>query len=161
MESYNRLETLSKSSAYSKLIEIGNSNKDVDVSKYISEMVGSDSVPFDVLVFINKYIPIPQLETYNSIYWKRRKNPLYRNMVNESLPPIDKALALSSFMTRAIITMKDLPESNRQEYADIMNIPIISEAISRYTNYGDSDTLEEVFMMVRDVFKKLYSRGDE
>lgn len=154
MESYS-LRTLSRADVYSSIIEIGN-QENLDLSDLLSEVMHSEDIPYKAIAFINHYKPLPQLMTYNSIYEKKNKNPLYRNIVNESLPTIERAIALSSLLTRSIITMKSLPEEDHQAYANIMNIPVIAEAISRYTNYGDSDMLDEVFMMVRDVFKNLY-----
>lgn len=152
-----KLKYLTKSSAYEILLNIKNSGDDT-ANKYLAMMVGSQKVPYDVVAYINRYKSLPQLETYNRIYERRRKNPLYHNLVNESSSDIDKALALSSLITQSLIRMKELDDNDKKVYADIMNIPIISSAITKYTMYGDSSDLNDVFMMVREIFKRLFSK---
>lgn len=158
MES-SKIKSLTKSDIYSKLINIR--PKDKDANKYLSMMVGTDSIPYEVLVYVNRFDPIPQLETYNRIYERRRKNPLYKNLVNENLPDIEKAIALSSLLTQSFIRMKELNEEERIEYSDIMNISVITDALSRYSVLGDTEYLTEIFLLVRDVFKKLFYKKED
>lgn len=148
------MRTITKSTAYSKLKEIKESG--IDTNKYLRDLVNSDSVPYNVLIFINKYSPIEQLYTYNKIHENRRKNPLYKNIVNENAEVEDMALALSSILTQTLIHAKDLSEIYRTEYYSIMNTDLILEALSSYTINNDSKKLTEIFLGIRDVFKNLY-----
>lgn len=149
------MKGVDKAYAYAKLYSIKEEHN-VDVSKYMKVLAESDSIPYEVIIFINKYYPIPQLATYNNIYEKRHNNPLYKNLVNESLPDEEKAVALASLLTRAFISAKMLEEQYRKEFSDIMHVELICEALCEYSN-GDAKKLNEVFFMIRDLMKKLYN----
>ena len=87
------------------------------------------------------------------------KSPLYKNLVNENASDEDQAIALSSLLTQTLIHTKQLVKENNeddvQEYADIMNVSAITEALNDYVN-GDSTKLNETFLEVRNVVKTLY-----
>lgn len=150
------MKLLDKSTAYAKLFDI-KENYSVDISKYIKEMAGNETIPYEVVIFINKYYPLPHLETYNRIYEKRSKNPLYKTLVNENSSPEEQSVALSSFLTQIMITGKSLSESDRRQYYNIMSVDLIAEALGSYAS-GNSEKLTNTFMMVRDMFKNLYRK---
>ena len=152
------MKAINRSMAYADLKYI-KENFNVDTSKYVREVAQSDNVPVSTVLFINKYKPLEQFYTYNKIHENRRKNPLYKNLVNENLAEPEKAIALSSFVTQSMIHNKDLlkegKENDSREFLDIMNVNTVLEALSDYSN-GSSDKLNECFNMVREVFKKLF-----
>ena len=128
----------------------------VSVKEHLELTVGEDIVPMPTLVFINKYYPIESFKTYEDIYNKRYKNPLYKNLVNEKSSSEDKAIALSSLLTRAMIRMSNINEKNRKDYATEMKIKEISEALNLYSYNKDSSKLNEVFSDIRLTIKELY-----
>lgn len=152
------MKTINKSRAYAYLNRIKNECK-VNVSPYIHKVAMSETVPYDVLIFINKHIGLPQLYTYNEIYKRMNKNPLYKNLVNENLDDENQAIALSSLLTQTLIHTKQMVKENEQEdvqeYAELMNVRAITEALNDYVN-GDSTKLNETFLEVRNVVKTLY-----
>lgn len=152
------MKAITKNTAYARLAEI-KEKYDVNISPYMHRIAESENVPYDVLIFINKYESIPQLEVYNHIYNNRKKNPLYKNLVNENLPIEEKAIALSSLLTQTLIKTKFSVRENRQdevkEYSELMNLDRITESLMQYVN-GDSTMLEGTFSDVRDIFKQLY-----
>jgi hypothetical protein len=150
------MKGINKAYAYSKLSLIKD-NYSIDTSRYIREVASTDEIPYSVITFINKYYPIMQLTTYNDIYEKRNSNPLYKNLVNENLQESERAIALSSLVTRSLIRAKTLNNDDRLEYMKIMNIDLICDTLCKYSLYNDTNKLNETFMMVRQVFKKLYS----
>ena len=149
------MKTLDKSTTYSKLFEIRDKNK-IDITKYIEMVAGKSYIPSEVIVFINKYNPLPQLETYNAIYKRRRTNPLYKNLVNEKASPDDMALGLSSLLTQIFIRMKKLTNEEKKEFSEIMNVKQITDVLNKYSLYGNTDELKEVFLMIRDTIKHLF-----
>lgn len=154
------MKCLDKSSIYSTLFEIKETHNE-DISKYIKEVSRSDtSIPSNTLKFINKYHPLQQLETYNQIYNRRYKNPLYKNLVNEDLPVEEKAIAISSLITQSLIRMKSLDENDRKEFAYIMNFNTLVESLNNYASTGDDVMLNDTFMNVRNVLKNLFSKED-
>lgn len=152
------MRQFTKGRAYALLTEIKEKNN-INVSPYIHRVAQSDDVPYDVLVFINRYSPIPQLEVYNHIYENRKRNPLYKNLVNENLSVEERAIALSSLLTQTLIqtkfSVRDKKTEEVKEYADLMNLDMVTEALMQYVN-GDDKLLNETFLDIRDVLKKLY-----
>ena len=152
------MQQFTKSRAYAMLTEIREKH-DISVSPYIHKVAENDTVPYEVLVFINKYEPLPQLEVYNHIYNNRKRNPLYKNLINENLCVEERAVALSSLLTQTLITTKFSVRNKKleevKEYADLMNLDMVTEALMQYVN-GDDTLLNEVFMYIRDVLKQLY-----
>lgn len=149
------MKTLDKSMTYNKLFEISKKHN-IDVSKYVEMVAGKSHIPADVIIFINKYSPLPQLETYNAIYSRRKTNPLYKNLVNENASPDDMALGLSSLLTQVFIRMKKLDESEKVEFAKLMNVGQITEVLNKYSTEGDTESLREIFLMIRDTIKHLF-----
>lgn len=154
------MKTLDKTRAYAYLNRIKNeSNGKINVTPYIHELAVSETVPYEVLIFINRHIGLPQLFTYNEIYNRMGKSPLYKNLVNENASDEDQAIALSSLLTQTLIHTKQLVKENNeddvQEYADIMNVSAITEALNDYV-HGDSTKLNQVFMSTREVVKTLF-----
>lgn len=156
---------LDKFLAYSKLSEIKN-NPDVsnEANDHIKKVFNEDSLPYETIIFINKYLPLDQLSVYNRIYENRRKNPLYKNLVNEKLSVEDKAIALNSLLTQILINNKKLRESGNikdaELFNDFMGSSEINSALGEYL-CGNHSKLEEVFDMVRETFKKLYNKEDQ
>lgn len=150
---------MNKLKCYSYLSKIN--DKGIPIKEHLEKIVGTDIVPVETIVFINKYYPIDSLKTYEDIYDKRYKNPLYKNLVNEKLSCEDKAVALSSLLTRAMIRMSKMEEKSRKDYATEMNIDKISEALNLYSYNKDSSKLNEVFNNTRSLIKELFNREDE
>lgn len=152
------MKTINKSKAYVDLKYI-KENCNVNTKEHFEKVLNSDSVPVETVIFINKYKPIEQFYTYNKIYENRRKNPLYKNLVNEDLSEADIAIALSSLVTQSMIHNKELLKEQRyedsQEFLDMMNLTEILDSLTQYS-VGDSNKLHESHKMVRDVFKKLF-----
>lgn len=154
------MKPLTKNSAYAYLNRIKTeSNGKINISPYMHKVAENEIVPTEVLIFINRHIGLPQLYTYNEIWNKMRKNPLYNNLVNEDLDDEGKAIALSSLVTHTFIHRKHLVEENKiediSEYTEIMNIDAITEALSDFAN-GDNRKLNRVFMETRELMKQLY-----
>lgn len=158
--------TINKFVAYTKLSEIKskfNSEKVIEAAdNHIKRVFNEDTVPYDTIVFINEYEPLDQLSVYNRIYNNRRRNPLYKNLVNENLSLADKAIALNSLLTQILINNKKLEESNKKEdaelFKDFMSASEIHNAVVEYLK-GNNDKLLETFDMVRDTLKRLYNNN--
>jgi len=155
------MKTINKAQAYSDLKYI-KEHFNVDTLKYVKEVAENDGIiPPSTIIFINKYKPLEQFYTYNKVYENRKKNPLYKNLVNENLDVEERAIALSSFVTQVMIHNKELMKENKKqdskEFLELMNVNTILEALNDYS-IGNEKKLNESFDMVRDVFKNLYSK---
>lgn len=128
----------------------------VSITEHLERVVGDESVPLDTLVFIDSYFPLDSVQTYRDIHEKRYNNPLYKNLVNENSSSEDRAVALSSLMTRIMIRMTRMDEKRRKEYASEMHVREISDALNEYSYNKNSDKLNEVFNNTRSILKKLF-----
>ena len=155
------MKQLDKSMTYNLLFKIRDT-QGIDIKKYITMMAGNNTIPVEVLVFINRYNPLPQLKVYNEIYAKRRKSDLYKNLVNENLDYDTMALALSSLLTRITIELKYLDkDEDKHDFCKLMNVKDITEAISAYLIDKDKDAIKELFLAIRQIFKELYKNEDQ
>lgn len=139
---------MDKFECYSILSRIS-SERGIDVSSYIK--IAADSGPDDdrVQSFINRFDINESNSLYEAIYDRRRKNPLYKSLVNESSSIDDKAISLSSLLTQMSINMKS--EGHRFSEAQM-----ISEAVSKHLS-GDSSMIEDVHSKVRHSIKEFVS----
>lgn len=153
------MKPISKSKVYAELKHIKD-NYGIDIQNQMKLVAFNATIPIETIIFINKYRPIEQFYTYNKIYENRRKNPLYKNLVNENLNDYEKAIALSSLVTQTFIHNKNMVRENKDDnvrefYIDSMNLDVILDALSSYGK-GETEKLNEVFFMTRDVFKRLF-----
>lgn len=148
---------IDKSFIYEQLNKI-HKEKHIDVAPYFALMVGKNEIPYEVVVFINKHTPIDSLSTYNKIYEKRKRSPLFKNIIDEELPIEEKAIVLSSLLTQSLIGIKHADKEFRDAILDTMNVNIILDAISQYMNDENEEIIQEVSKMYCTIFKALFNR---
>lgn len=149
------MNRLSKSYIYKNLNNLRKAGH--DVRPYIAKMVGKKEIPYEVIVFINKYSPIASLHTYNDIFAKRNKSPLFKNLINRDLPEEERAIVLSSLLNQSLISIKHNTE-DRDCIQDTMNVSIILDALSNYFDTGSTQAVNEVFEMFQTIFQTLFSK---
>lgn len=150
------METIGRATAYNKLLKIKEKGKVKDIDKYFKLMLGKDYIPAEVIVLINEHYPIPQLETFNYIYSKRRKSSLFKTLINENSTSDDMALALSSFITQVCIRLKYLSDEDKTYFANLMNVSEITTALNEYLSEGETENLEKQFFSIRSTLKSLF-----
>ena len=145
---------MDKFEGYKYLSKI-NRDYNVDISEQVKNIAGKKEVPQSVISFINKYIPRDSTTTLNMIYEKRYKNPLYKSLVNEDSKIEDKAIALSSYLTQAMIGLSKITdESSKSVYCEDLMINDIINSLAKYS-CGDSSMLSETFSRVRRSIKSI------
>lgn len=145
---------MDKFEGYKYLSKI-NRDYNVDISEQVKNIAGKKEVPQSVISFINKYIPRDSTTTLNMIYEKRHKNPLYKSLVNEDSKIEDKAIALSSYLTQAMIGLSKITdESSKSMYCEDLMINDIINSLAKYS-CGDSSMLSETFSKVRRSIKSI------
>lgn len=150
------METIGRATAYNKLLKIKEKGKVKDIDRYFKLMLGKDYIPAEVIVLINEHYPIPQLETFNYIYSKRRKSSLFKTLINENSTSDDMALALSSFITQVCIRLKYLSDEDKTYFANLMNVSEITTALNKYLSEGETEDLEKQFFSIRSTLKSLF-----
>lgn len=129
----------------------------VDISEQLSTVVRSKDVPMSVVSFINKYYPQELIKTFDNIHEKRHTNPLYKNLVNEKLSVEQKAIAISSLVTRVMITLSNIEnEDIRREYSKDMNLKEMIDSLTDYAYNGNTDKLINICNKQRNLIKEIY-----
>ena len=97
-------------------------------------------------------------DTYNIIYNSRNKNPLYRNLRNKDLEIPELAIALSSLVTKILISCSKIAdEKERQLFATAMGIEELNDAIDDYILNDDAIALVQCGKQVRELLQLLYT----
>ena len=125
----------------------------------VQRVVRSENIPIEVIKFINKFDTkfLQIYDTYNTIYNSRNKNPLYRNLRNKDLEIPELAIALSSLVTKILISCSKISnEEDRAIFATAMNVEQLNNAISSYSLYNEIEPLVQCGKEVRELLYLLY-----
>lgn len=151
------MQDINKSYIYKQLNQIRDTYN-IDVSKYITSMIGNNEIPYETLVFVNKYMPIELLTTYNKIFEKRRKSPLFRNIVKKDNTVEEKAIILSSLLTQSLICKKKLG-SVESDAVDGINADVIISALHDYIYNNNDKVVIDLFETYQIIFKTLFPKN--
>lgn len=150
---------ITKKDIIQKLYEIEEQHEELKLGREVQKVVRSEVIPIDIIKLINKYDKsfLQIYDTYNTIYSSRNKNPLYRNLRNPNLIITEKAIAISSLVTKILISCSKIDdEEEKKIFANAMNIDQINSAITKYALFGETDELLEVSKQVRELLEMLY-----
>ena len=96
-------------------------------------------------------------EMYNIIYKKRKENPLYRNLKNENLNIEEIAIAISSLITKMLISYSMIDDFNeRKKFVEANKIKNLSEAIIEYTVFNKEEKLLNCSKEIREFLKRCF-----
>ena len=150
---------ITKKDIIQKLYEI-EEKTDLKLGREVQKVVRNENIPVDIIKLINKYDKgfLQIYDTYNTIYNSRNKNPLYRNLRNPNLVIEEVAIAISSLVTKILISCSKIQdEKERQIFANAMNIDQLNSSLTKYALLGDITDLMENAKQVRELLEMLYS----
>jgi len=150
---------ITKKDIIQKLYEIEEKTGE-KVGREVQKVVRSENIPIDVIRLINDYDKdfLKIYDTYNIIYNSRNKNPLYRNLRNKDLEIPELAIALSSLVTKILISCSKIAdEKERQLFATAMGIEELNDAIDDYILNDDAIALVQCGKQVRELLQLLYT----
>lgn len=150
---------ITKKDIIQKLYEI-EEKTDLKLGREVQKVVRNENIPVDIIKLINKYDKgfLQIYDTYNTIYNSRNKNPLYRNLRNPNLVIEEVAIAISSLVTKILISCSKIQdEKERQIFANAMNIDQLNSSLTKYALLGDTMDLMENAKQVRELLEMLYS----
>ena len=155
------MKQLAKQDIVNKLYEIAE-KENLDLSREVQKTIRNEIVPMEVIKLLNKYDKkfIPIYDTYNTIYLSRFKNPLYRNLRNKYIKDEEAAIALSSLVTKILISISKMPKEDRQVFAVVMNVSELNEALTDYAN-GNMEGIKEQHTQVRELLELLFLEDKE
>ena len=82
---------------------------------------------------------------------------MYRNLKNLDLITPEKAIALSSLVTKILISCSKIDDINdRLLFANAMNIEKLNQALTDYALYDQEDELLECYKEVNELLNLLY-----
>ena len=151
------MKQLAKQDIVNKLYEIAE-KENLDLSREVQKTIRNEIVPMEVIKLLNKYDKkfIPIYDTYLS----RFKNPLYRNLRNKYIKDEEAAIALSSLVTKILISISKMPKEDRQVFAVVMNVSGLNEALTDYAN-GNMEGIKEQHTQVRELLELLFLEDKE
>ena len=151
------MKQLTKQDILNKLYEIAE-KEGLDFTREVQKTIRNEVVPMEVIKILNKYDKsfLPIYDTYNTVYLKRFNNPLYRNLRNPYIEVEEAAIALSSLVTKMLISISKMPEEDRELFSRVMNIDGINLAITNYAIFGKEDDLMEQHTQVRELLELLF-----
>lgn len=150
---------LTKRDIIQKLYDI-EEKYDLKLGKEVQKVVRNEMIPLDIITLINKYDKefLQIYDTFNTIYNSRNKNPLYRNLKNTDLVISEKAIAMSSLVTKILISCSKIQDiEERKLFASAMGVDKINQALTNYAMYNDESKLLELSQEVKDLLQLLYS----
>lgn len=150
---------ITKKDIIQKLYEI-EEKTNLKLGREVQKVVRNENIPVDIIKLINKYDKgfLQIYDTYNTIYNSRNKNPLYRNLRNPNLVIEEVAIAISSLVTKILISCSKIQdEKERQIFANAMNIDQLNSSLTKYALLGDTMDLMENARQVRELLEMLYS----
>ena len=149
---------ITKKDIIQKLYDI-EERENLKLGREVQRVVRSEVIPIDVISFINKYDKefLQIYDTYNVIYSSRNKNPLYRNLRNKDLSIEELSIAISSLITKILISCSKINDENEKKlFAKAMNIDRLNNSITQYAMYGESIDLLQCAKEVRELLQILY-----
>lgn len=149
---------ITKKEIIQKLYDI-EEQEGLKLGRAVQQVVRSEIVPINVISLINKYDKEFLLiyDTYNTIYLSKNRNPLYRNLRNNNLEISEVAIALSSLVTKILISISKIKDNeDKIIFATAMNIQELNEAITKYSLYNETEDLIKCHKQVRELLQLLY-----
>lgn len=149
---------LTKKEFIQKLYDI-EEKTDLKLGREVQKVIRNEIIPIDIIKLINKYDKkfLQIYDTYNTIYMSRNRNPLYRNLKNKDLPVEEVAIAISSLVTKILISCSKIEdEQERKLFATAMNVSELNYSITCYALTGDSEQLLNNAKQVRELLEILY-----
>ena len=149
---------ITKKDIIQKLYDI-EKNNNVKVGRLVQKTVRNEIIPIEVIKFINKYDKsfLQIYDTYNTIYNSRNRNPLYRNLRNKNLDIEEMAIAMSSLVTKILISRSMMSEEDKEIFCKAMNIDKINNSLTTYSLTGDYSQMLNCFNDVNELLHLLYS----
>lgn len=149
---------ITKKDIIQKLYDI-EERENLKLGREVQRVVRSEVIPIDVISFINKYDKefLQIYDTYNVIYLSRNKNPLYRNLRNKDLSIEELAIAISSLVTKILISCSKIDDKEEKKlFAHAMNVDRLDNALTQYALFGDYVDLLQCSKEVRELLQILY-----
>lgn len=149
---------ITKKEIIQKLYDI-EEKEDLKLGREVQKVIRNEIIPVEIIKLINKYDKgfLQIYDTYNTIYNSRNKNPLYRNLRNKDLEVEELAIALSSLVTKILISCSKIEdEEEKKIFAKAMNIDRINNALTDFGLNRDNSKLLECGKEVRELLQILY-----
>lgn len=156
------MKQLTKQDILNKLYEIAE-KENLDFTREVQKTIRNEVVPMEVIKILNKYDKsfLPIYDTYNTVYLKRFNNPLYRNLRNPYIEVSEAAIALSSLVTKMLISISKMPVEDVKLFSTVMNIDGLNKAITDYALYQNEEELMEQHKQVRELLELLFLEDKE
>lgn len=149
---------ITKKEFIQKLYEIEEQNQ-LNLEREVQKVIRSEQIPTDIIKLINKYDKkfFQIYSTYNHIYLSREKNPLYKNLKRTTQSLEEKAVTLSSLVTKILITATKINDDvERKIFIEAMNVKGITGAINQFYYNNDATEMLDISKQIKELLEILY-----
>lgn len=149
---------ITKKEFIQKLYEIEEQNQ-INLEREVQKVIRNEQIPVDVIKLINKYDKkfFQIYSTYNHIYLSRDKNPLYKNLKRTTQSLEEKAVTLSSLITKILITATKIEDAEeRKIFVEAMNVKGLNNAIISFYYYNDASDMLDILSQIKELLEILY-----
>lgn len=128
-----------------------------DVTDQINKVISSNSIPLDVLKFINDNRELEVTEFYKHIRrnYNKKKSKLYMNIVGEIKDPNDILTTLASFALQTLLYSNKV--SNKPMFLKHVRFEEVEKCLANYAKTYDLVTCQKLLYLIRSDLKAVES----
>lgn len=132
-------------------------NEGFDVSDKLSKVISSQSVPLEVLKYINDNRELDVTEFYKHIRknYNNKKSKLYKNIVGDILDPDDVLTTLASFALQTLLYSNKV--KNKQQFLKQARFEEVERCLHNYSKTYDIVTCQRLLYLIRSDLKAVES----
>lgn len=149
---------ITKKEFIQKLYEIEEQNQ-LNLEREVQKVIRNEQIPLDVIKLINKYDKkfFQIYSTYNHIYLSREKNPLYKNLKRTTQSLEEKAVTMSSLVTKILITATKITDPiERKNFVTTMGLKEFNDALTDFYYRDDAEQMLSLLKQVKELLEILY-----
>ena len=128
-----------------------------NVSSQINKVLSSQSIPLDVLKYINDNRQLDVTEFYKHIRknYNNKKSKLYKNIVGEIKDPNDVLTTLASFALQTLLYSDKV--QNKQMFLEHVRFEEVERCLANYAKTYDLVTCQKLLYLIRSDLKAVES----
>lgn len=129
----------------------------VDVSSHLNKVISSQTIPLDVLKFINEHRELDVTEFYKHIRknYNNKKSKLYKNIVGEIKDPNDVLTTLASFALQTLLYSDKV--KNKQQFLKQARFEEVERCLHNYSKTYDLVTCQKLLYLIKSDLKAVES----
>lgn len=132
----------------------------VEVSNQIKTVVTSQNIPMDVIKFINEHKQLDAVAFYERLRknYNNKRSDLYKNLVKDTIEPIDIITTLSAFALQVVLYSKHV--ANEELFFNSVRIEEVTRVLHNYyISYELTSAMKLIKLIRSDILAIEYANG--